>query len=67
MTLPTKSKKNDSMYGVTCRCGYDFDSDDLNGLITYWGEDPAQEMECPSCERVLTVKEVVTRVFEVRL
>lgn len=50
---------------VRCPCGYVFDQEDLQGLITYWGEDGPQERECPRCECKLIVTECVERTYEV--
>ena len=46
-------------------CYYDWDIEVVNHLITYWGEDPPKDVECPNCERTFVVREHVTRDFEV--
>lgn len=46
-------------------CKYVFDPEDLDGLVTYYGEDGPQDVCCPNCEASLTVNETVTREFEV--
>lgn len=43
-------------------CGYVWD---ITPYITCWGEDGPQDDECPECGTVLTIKECVTRTFEV--
>lgn len=50
---------------LKCPCGRLFDVEDKSHLVTYWGEDPPDELECPECEHVLTVREHVTRKYEV--
>lgn len=52
---------------VRCSCGYVFDQEDLQGLITYWAEDGPQERDCPACDRTLIVTECVQRTYEVEV
>ena len=51
---------------VTCPdCGYEFDCEDMAGLVTLWGDNGPQAEECPECEAQLVVTETVTRTYEV--
>ena len=38
---------------------------DCQDLVTYWGEDPPEELTCEHCERNFKVQENVTRWWEV--
>jgi transposase-like protein len=42
------------------------DSEDLQGHVSYWGEDGEKEYCCYSCDSEFYVKECVTRIFECR-
>ena len=63
----TANMAKDSMYGVRCSCGYDFDLEDMHDLITYWGEDGPKTVECCNCERTLTIEEHVERTYTVSI
>lgn len=47
-----------------CGAKYDFTSDDV-GMVTYWGEDGPQELDCGSCEKTFFANESVYRTFTV--
>lgn len=38
---------------------------ELSDVITYWGEDGAQEYECKHCEKKFFINEFLVRDFEV--
>ncbi len=40
------------------------DDEQMNGLITYWGEEEDKEFNCEKCEIVFMVKEMVDRTWE---
>lgn len=48
-------------------CGYVFDEDDKLSYVSMWGEDSGTEDGCPECEVDLTIKEYVTRSWDVSL
>ena len=49
------------------KCGHMWEQEDMGGHVSYWGEDEAKEDECGNCEARVTIKENVTREFEVTL
>lgn len=49
------------------KCNYLFEWDDMEGHVTYHGEDGPKDDECPNCEVALTIEEQVTREYEVTL
>ena len=48
-------------------CGYTFNAEDKEGLVTYWGEVGPQDEECPACEQALRVTEHVERTYDVEV
>lgn len=48
-------------------CRYEFTTEDMEGHVTYWGDDPSKEDECPNCEAKLLIAECVVRTFDVEL
>ena len=46
-------------------CGYVWDMEALTAHITYHGEDPPKDADCPNCKAELTITENVVRTFEV--
>jgi hypothetical protein len=32
-------------------------------MVTYWGDEPPQAVECEFCEQIFYVKEIVTRTY----
>lgn len=46
-------------------CDHEIPLDDFPPeLISYWGQEGRQEIECPSCQREFWVTEYVHRTFE---
>jgi DNA-directed RNA polymerase subunit RPC12/RpoP len=43
--------------------GVDFEN--LEGIVSYWGEDGADERTCGECDKTYFIKEVVSRDFKV--
>ena len=53
---------------ISCpHCGENqgIDSENLSGLVTYWGEDGAEKMECVDCEKDFYIKEEVSRHWDI--
>lgn len=48
-----------------CETNLGLESFDLRGLVTYWGEDGAVELECDNCEKTFFVEEHVRRYWGV--
>ena len=48
-------------------CKHVFADEELSGLVTFWGEEPPVEQDCPNCETPLVIDEQVERTFEVQL
>lgn len=46
-----------------CDC-HVYDPEDLVAVVSYWGEDEAQEILCPDCETSFYVVETVHRTYE---
>lgn len=48
-------------------CGYHFQGEDLQGYVTYWGEDAPVDDVCPNCDVMLIVTECVHRTWDVEV
>lgn len=48
-----------------CETKQNIESESLDGLVTYWGEEGPVEWECGACDKKFFIKEQVCRNFEV--
>ncbi len=75
MDLPTKKIEKfretyEEEHSCTCpHCGYDMNNEpeDMQDLVTYWGEEGKLKQECNSCDGEFFVEEHVDRTWSVHL
>lgn len=48
------------------KCKKKLDISERSSLVTYWGEDGWQKIDCEYCDHEFEVEENVTRTYEVR-
>ena len=60
-------KSFDDYNEIECpHCGNNaVDFENLEGIVSYWGEGGADERVCGDCDKTFFIKEVVSRSFEV--
>ena len=58
---------SDEYHEMECpHCGYKNDMmESLDDLVTLWGEESVQERECRGCEKIMFIKENVSRSWDI--
>ena len=61
--------KKDNTTIICPFCQYDFNKnpEDIYKRVTFWGEEGAEECECPECKKKFFVEEVVKRTWKIGL